>query len=146
MIRPMLDLTKNLEQTRCPRCPRCKEDIVRRSHRRGMMEFLASVIWLYPFRCEGCDYRFLAFRVGLFFMSWKTPFVAIPRPPRPGGAPGKVGNPFYWMFASAVLVVVLGVTGIVWVVQNPDAARELSLAITKTFGLSGPKKPAPADK
>ena len=146
MIRPMPVLAKNVEKTRCPRCPRCKKDLVRRSHRRGLVEFLGSLIGLYPYRCDGCDYRFLAFKVGLLFMSWKTPLFVITRPPRPLGAPGKGGSPFYWVFAVALLFAVLGVAGVVWVVQNPDAAREISKEITKAFAFSGKKTPAPSDK
>lgn len=42
------------------RCSKCGTEIVRRSHRRGPLEHLLSLILIFPFRCQLCDHRFLA--------------------------------------------------------------------------------------
>ena len=39
-------------------CPRCQSRKVRRSHRRGWWEHLASTVYLFPLRCENCGARF----------------------------------------------------------------------------------------
>ncbi len=44
-----------------PTCPRCNMWIVRQSPRRGMLERLLRVVTVYPFRCQLCTHRFLAF-------------------------------------------------------------------------------------
>jgi PilZ domain-containing protein len=45
-------------------CPRCKSEFVRRSRRKTPGERLASAARFYPFRCQICQHRFLAFRPG----------------------------------------------------------------------------------
>jgi hypothetical protein len=43
-------------------CPRCKEHRTRRSPRRGFFEeTLLRLVWMRPYRCQGCDRRFFAF-------------------------------------------------------------------------------------
>ena len=43
-------------------CPRCKSEIVRRSRRKTAGERLASLLRVFPFRCQLCQHRFRAFR------------------------------------------------------------------------------------
>ncbi len=43
-------------------CPKCKTDHAHRSHRRGLLELLASLVAIYPYRCRDCGLRFLKFR------------------------------------------------------------------------------------
>ncbi len=47
-----------------PPCPQCGKDYVRRTRRDGLFEQVASVFYLYPFRCQLCMYRFRAFQWG----------------------------------------------------------------------------------
>jgi len=42
-------------------CPQCETQFVRRSRRRGFVEHVLSFILLFPFRCQLCTRRFLAF-------------------------------------------------------------------------------------
>jgi hypothetical protein len=43
----------------CPQCEGCK---VRRSTRRGLIEqFLYPLFFVWPYRCDHCDVRFLGF-------------------------------------------------------------------------------------
>jgi PilZ domain len=44
-----------------PKCPKCHKGFIRRSHRLGLLERLLSIFLIYPFRCQLCTYRFLAF-------------------------------------------------------------------------------------
>src|SRR3989442_6296753 len=44
------------------RCPLCEGNTIHRSHRRGIIEHLASAISIYPYRCDDCNNRFLARR------------------------------------------------------------------------------------
>ena len=44
------------------RCPLCEGNTTHRSHRRGIVEHLASTISIYPYRCDDCNNRFLARR------------------------------------------------------------------------------------
>ncbi|HTO11919.1 MAG TPA: PilZ domain-containing protein [Candidatus Binatia bacterium] len=44
------------------RCPRCGQQAARRSRRVGVWEHVASVLHLYPFRCQLCTARFRAFQ------------------------------------------------------------------------------------
>jgi predicted HAD superfamily Cof-like phosphohydrolase len=44
------------------RCPQCGKSFVRRSQRQGLQEWLLSLMYLYPFRCQVCARRFRAFR------------------------------------------------------------------------------------
>lgn len=44
------------------RCPRCGQQAARRSRRVGVWDHLASVLHLYPFRCQLCTARFRAFQ------------------------------------------------------------------------------------
>lgn len=41
-------------------CPNCERRFARRSHRKGFLEFLCSLIFIYPYRCQVCAHRFLA--------------------------------------------------------------------------------------
>ena len=41
-------------------CPNCHRPFARRSHRSGPIEFLASLLLVYPYRCQVCGHRFLA--------------------------------------------------------------------------------------
>ena len=43
-------------------CPRCQTDHFHRSHRRGLLEHLASLAARYPYRCRDCGYRALQSR------------------------------------------------------------------------------------
>lgn len=43
-------------------CPKCKNDRAHRSHRNGAKEHLASLLAYYPYRCRGCQHRFLRSR------------------------------------------------------------------------------------
>ena len=46
-------------------CPRCGKSFVRRSHRQGVIERLVSLVYVYPFRCQVCAYRFKLFQFGV---------------------------------------------------------------------------------
>ena len=46
-----------------PVCPNCSRDYTRRVSRVGFKERLLSIIYVYPFRCQLCSYRF-------GFMQW----------------------------------------------------------------------------
>ena len=41
---------------------KCNADLAHRSHSRGIVERLARNIAIYPYRCHGCQHRFLGFR------------------------------------------------------------------------------------
>lgn len=41
-------------------CPNCGRTFARRSHRKGLWEFLCSFLLIYPYRCQLCAHRFLA--------------------------------------------------------------------------------------
>ena len=43
-----------------PICPSCSKDYVRRVRREGLIDRLASLVYVYPFRCQlcGCRFRF----------------------------------------------------------------------------------------
>jgi hypothetical protein len=43
-------------------CPNCKVDRAHRSHRRGLVERLGSLVGYYPYSCRDCGHRFLRFR------------------------------------------------------------------------------------
>jgi hypothetical protein len=43
-----------------PACPNCERTFVRRSHRKGIWEYLCSFLLIYPYRCQLCAHRFLA--------------------------------------------------------------------------------------
>jgi hypothetical protein len=45
-------------------CPRCRWGVVQRSPRTGLFERLISLLYVYPFRCQVCMYRFRAWRLG----------------------------------------------------------------------------------
>jgi hypothetical protein len=42
-------------------CPKCKSNHTGRSHRRGLIERIVSVISYYPYSCRDCHLRFLSF-------------------------------------------------------------------------------------
>jgi len=44
------------------RCPRCSSESIHRSHRRGVIENLTSLIGYFPYRCDDCNNRYLARR------------------------------------------------------------------------------------
>lgn len=46
-----------------PLCPNCSRDYTKRVSRVGFKERLLSIIYVYPFRCQLCSYRFS-------FMQW----------------------------------------------------------------------------
>ena len=45
-------------------CPKCGKDFVRRTLRKGAHEYILSVVYVYPFRCQLCAYRFLRLELG----------------------------------------------------------------------------------
>jgi PilZ domain len=44
-------------------CPRCHEDGVVRARPQTPRELVAALVWIVPFQCQDCHYRFLARRV-----------------------------------------------------------------------------------
>ncbi|HZC80504.1 MAG TPA: PilZ domain-containing protein, partial [Nitrospiraceae bacterium] len=44
-----------------PACPQCGIKVVKPAPRRGLREYLLSVLTIGPFRCQVCTHRFLAF-------------------------------------------------------------------------------------
>ena len=53
-------------QIRMLRCPRCGQQSARRSPRAGFTEYVASVLYRYPFRCQLCSTRFHRFQFRRF--------------------------------------------------------------------------------
>jgi c-di-GMP-binding flagellar brake protein YcgR len=51
-------------------CPKCGSSLVGRTQRSGMFERLASLGYLYPFRCQVCRRRFRRFR-------WRERYVRV---------------------------------------------------------------------
>lgn len=51
--------------TRQLTCPQCQKGAVLRSPPQSPREYVASWVWIYPFHCQECSYRFLACRIGL---------------------------------------------------------------------------------
>lgn len=51
-----------------PHCPRCGADIVQRIRRKGMLEYLLSIAYVYPFRCQVCSHRFRTFQWGVRYV------------------------------------------------------------------------------
>jgi hypothetical protein len=47
-----------------PPCPKCGSTRVGRTHRKGIIERLMSLGYVYPFRCQVCHRRFRRFRWG----------------------------------------------------------------------------------
>ncbi len=45
-------------------CPKCGKDFVRRTLRKGAHEYVLSVIYVYPYRCQLCAHRFLRMEPG----------------------------------------------------------------------------------
>jgi FkbM family methyltransferase len=45
-----------------PYCPKCRENLVHQSRRQGLIEVLWGFFGFYPFRCQLCTHRFLAFQ------------------------------------------------------------------------------------
>src|SRR5437016_9704860 len=43
-------------------CPKCRKNLVQQSPRHGWIEALLSIFCIYPFRCQLCTHRFLAFQ------------------------------------------------------------------------------------
>jgi hypothetical protein len=48
-----------------PRCPNCSREYIKRVHRQGLYERLASFFYIYPFRCQLCSHRFLFRQIGV---------------------------------------------------------------------------------
>jgi hypothetical protein len=46
-------------------CPQCQKDGVLRSRPQSPREHVAALIWVVPFHCQHCSYRFLACRLGM---------------------------------------------------------------------------------
>ena len=46
-------------------CPKCRVGFARRSVRTSMFERLISLLYWYPFTCQVCSHRFLAFQLGV---------------------------------------------------------------------------------
>ncbi len=46
-------------------CPQCSTRYVRRAHREGVLERLASLVYVYPFRCQLCTHRFRVLQWGI---------------------------------------------------------------------------------
>ena len=46
-------------------CPRCGWPEVRRTRRVGWLDRLLSIVYIYPFRCGRCLYRYRAMRWGV---------------------------------------------------------------------------------
>lgn len=46
-------------------CPKCEGLLARRSHRDGLIEKLISLMFVYPFRCQLCGFRFFALQWGV---------------------------------------------------------------------------------
>lgn len=44
------------------RCPKCRSESIRRSSRKGLIERLLSLAYVYPFRCQRCERRFRRLR------------------------------------------------------------------------------------
>jgi hypothetical protein len=53
------------------KCPHCGRDFVRRVSTAGVLEILRSVFYVYPFRCQLCDHRFLSFQRGVRYLRIK---------------------------------------------------------------------------
>jgi hypothetical protein len=49
-------------------CPKCGSTLVGRTHRSGILERLASLGYVYPFRCQVCQRRFRRVRWGERFV------------------------------------------------------------------------------
>lgn len=48
-------------------CPSCRTELVRRVARRGLLDRLASNLFIYPFRCQICSCRFRKMRWGVHY-------------------------------------------------------------------------------
>jgi len=49
---------------KAPTCPKCKSELVGRTHRAGLVEQALSLGYVYPFKCQVCQHRFLRLRWG----------------------------------------------------------------------------------
>ena len=49
-------------------CPQCRESQVTRMHRRGILDYLASLCCVYPYCCRACSQCFKALRLGTRFV------------------------------------------------------------------------------
>ena len=47
------------------KCPKCSRQFVRRVSRIGLAESLLSLVYVYPFKCQMCGYRFRTLQWGL---------------------------------------------------------------------------------
>jgi predicted Zn-ribbon and HTH transcriptional regulator len=47
-------------------CPRCQSEHIRRSRRKGIIEKrILAMLFVRPFRCEACDYRFFRWSINV---------------------------------------------------------------------------------
>ena len=49
-------------------CPQCGESKVKRIHRRGILDYLASLCCVYPYCCRACSQCFKALKLGTRFV------------------------------------------------------------------------------
>ncbi len=52
-------------ETMEPQCPDCKQDFVQRARRKGLIDYLLSFAFIYPFRCQLCARRFKSIQWGV---------------------------------------------------------------------------------
>ena len=52
-------------ETGQPECPDCKQDFVQRARRKGLVDYLLSLAFIYPFRCQLCARRFRTMQWGI---------------------------------------------------------------------------------
>ena len=50
------------------KCPNCNRDFVRRVSRSGLREFVLSIAYVYPYKCQLCGERFRAFQRGVRYV------------------------------------------------------------------------------
>jgi len=55
-----------------PQCPNCRTDFVQRIRPDGILEPLAGLLFIHPFRCQLCTHRFRAFLPGVAALSQKV--------------------------------------------------------------------------
>ena len=53
-------------------CPRCEGRIIRRSHRKNLAEKARSLLFIRPYRCVDCHYRFWG-----YWVPWKLSFLTM---------------------------------------------------------------------
>jgi len=63
---------KSIPHVPGPSCPNCRRRTTRRCRRTGVVERIASLVYVYPFRCEVCGRRFYTVR-------WRTRYARVQR-------------------------------------------------------------------